>query len=211
MKIIEIIFEESAASDEPAEFPSGRKSTIKEFTKNLAQYFHSFNAWANLRFHRTKWTMSTGGTHYDPQYYVQFDNQQDRDDAWQDITNRAKLIHTKDPYNRKSVTTYAKIGKFLLKPYSTGYGPCISVSTTSILRNMITQQIDITDQQAAAIRDIISTKNKNAIDGIKAIISWANSEQEVKKILDNSNKLSANDKSTIDRILAGAKNFREPN
>jgi len=211
MKIFEIISEESESSDKPVVFPSGNKITTGVFAKNLAQYFHGLNAWTNRSFHRTKWTMSRGGAYYDPEWNVQFDNLDDRDDAWQDIKQRAQLVHTKDPYNRESVKTYAKVGKFLLAPYSNRHGPSISVSTTSILRNMIAPQVDITDQQAAAIHDIISSKTKNAIERIKDIITWANSEQEVKKILDNSNKLTPKDKSIIDDIIAGAKNFREPN
>jgi hypothetical protein len=101
MKIFEIISEESESSDKPVVFPSGNKITTGVFAKNLAQYFHGLNAWTNRSFHRTKWTMSRGGAYYDPEWNVQFDNLDDRDDAWQDIKQRAQLVHTKDPYNRE--------------------------------------------------------------------------------------------------------------
>jgi len=63
---------------------------------------------------------------------------------------------------------------------------------------------DITDQQAAALKDIAATKNANAMTGIQAIMSILQGEADIKRVIDNSRKIDPRDKAKLDAIIAAA-------
>jgi exonuclease VII large subunit len=68
---------------------------------------------------------------------------------------------------------------------------------------------DVTDQQAAALRDIAATKNKNSLELIKAMYDIFQGQQDVRRIIDNSKKIDPRDKAKLDSIIAGAGDFQE--
>jgi hypothetical protein len=71
-------------------------------------------------------------------------------------------------------------------------------------------RVDISDQQAAALKDIADTKNANAMQMIQAMVNVLQGEDNIKQIIDNSKKITPQDKAKLDAIIAGAKNFKEP-
>lgn len=216
MKIADIITE--AADTSKAAF--GKESKILDFGKSLEKLFHGFGASLGFYPGRRRWSRFGGGAVQDPTYILRFKNREDRDDAWQELMKHGKQVHTTDPFSSsKNVLTFIRVGKFLLQKDSLTYDALsnkpraeyfLSIRTASALRNPSVQKLDITDAQAAALHDIAKSRSADALEKIKAVLDWEKAGETVKQALDTTNKLSDKDKSTIDSILAGTKNFREP-
>ena len=77
-------------------------------------------------------------------------------------------------------------------------------------KNPLTAVVDITDQQAASLRDIAGTKSANAMAGIQAMVTMFKGEEALKQVIANSKKITPADKMKLDKIIAGAANFQEP-
>jgi len=207
------------ASGQALAFPTGSGQTAKAFKDSLARYFQALNA-TPRSFYSKRWTMGRGGSHKDPEFGVEFNTQEERDEAWEHIESHGQKMYLRNPYNRDSPNEYIKLGKFLLSQGGRtrnvfGDNPSseyfIYIQTMGMTKNPITSVVDITDQQAASLRDIAGTKSANAMTGIKAMIDIFKGEEELKKVIANSKKIDPRDKMKLDQIIAGAANFREPN
>lgn len=200
-----------------------RSGTLPQFTSAVAssQYFarqiamHT-NGTYDHRYARV-WTTSHGQRYKDPSDYVEYNSKDDLNSAWQWIESKGKKVYYYDHF--KHLNTAVKIGKFIVEPasYTTrafSDSPetvhAISVRSASVINKSVRRQVDISDQQANALKDIAATKNKNALEGIKLIMSILQGEQDVKSVIDNSKKLDSNVKAKLDAIIAGAANFKEP-
>lgn len=200
-----------------------RSGTLPQFTSAVAssQYFarqiamHT-NGTYDHRYARV-WTTSHGQRYKDPSDYVEYNSKDDLNSAWQWIESKGKKVYYYDHF--KHLNTAVKIGKFIVEPasYTTrafSDSPetvhAVSVRSAAVINKSVRRQVDISDQQANALKDIAATKNKNALEGIKLIMSILQGEQDVKSVIDNSKKLDSNVKAKLDAIIAGAANFKEP-
>ena len=193
-------------------FPNA-KTTIG-FAKELAAYYGGSYTWRNP----TVWSRSTGGKYADPSAHIVFDSEEKANDVWADLEKHGKRVYIKDSPD-SAPRTYIKIGGLLITWSSRTRGAfsnnpetehSFSVQTTKILNNYLRTKQDITDQQAASLQDIANTKNANATEMIKAIMNVFRGEQEVKQIIAQSQKINPKDKAKLDAIIAGAKDFKEP-
>jgi hypothetical protein len=200
-----------------------QSGTLPQFDSAVAssQYFarqiamHT-NGTYNHRYARV-WTTSYGQRYKDPSDYVEYNSKDDLDSAWQWIESKGKKVYYYDHF--KHLNEAVKIGKFIVEPASYtarafSDSPetvhAVSVRTAAVINKSVRRQVDISDQQANALKDIAATKNKNALEGIKLIMSILQGEQDVKSVIDNSKKLDSNVKAKLDAIIAGAANFKEP-
>lgn len=193
-------------------FPNA-KTTIG-FAKELAAYYGGSYTWRNP----TVWFRSTGGKYADPSTHVEFDSKEKLNDVLIDLEKHGKRVYVKE-HPDSAPRTYIKIGGLLITNSSSTRGPfsdnpqtkhTLSVQTTKILNNYLRTKQDITDQQAASLQDIANTKNANATEMIKAIMGVLQGEQEVKQVIAQSQKINPKDKAKLDAIIAGAKDFKEP-
>ncbi len=200
-----------------------QSGTLPQFDSAVAssQYFarqiamHT-NGTYNHRYARV-WTTSHGQRYKDPSDYVEYNSKDDLDSAWQWIESKGKKVYYYDHF--KHLNEAVKIGKFIVEPASYtarafSDSPetvhAVSVRSAAVINKSVRRQVDISDQQANALKDIAATKNKNALEGIKLIMSILQGEQDVKSVIDNSKKLDSNVKAKLDAIIAGAANFKEP-
>ncbi len=200
-----------------------RSGTLPQFDSAVAssQYFarqiamHT-NGTYNHRYARV-WTTSHGQRYKDPSDYVEYNSKDDLNSAWQWIESKGKKVYYYDHF--KHLNEAVKIGKFIVEPASYTMRAfsdspetvhAVSVRTAAVINKSVRRQVDISDQQANALKDIAATKNKNALEGIKLIMSILQGEQDVKSVIDNSKKLDSNVKAKLDAIIAGAANFKEP-
>jgi hypothetical protein len=194
------------------EFTS-RANTARDMAKQIAVY-------TNGEYDYNKgitWTTGYGQRYRDPSDYVIYSDKNSYVDAWQWVESRGKKVHYYD--NFKHLNTAIQIGKYIIEPATTVRGAFsdnpittyrISVRGSSAVNQGVRRQADITDQQASALKDIASTKNANAMEMIKALMNVFKGEEDVKQIIDNSKKITPQDKAKLDKIIAGAKNFKEP-
>ena len=200
-----------------------QSGTLPQFDSAVAssQYFarqiamHT-NGTYNHRYARV-WTTGHGQRYKDPSDYVEYNSKDDLDSAWQWIESKGKKVYYYDHF--KHLNEAVKIGKFIVEPASYTTRPfsdspetvhAVSVRTAAVINKSVRRQVDISDQQANALKDIAATKNKNALEGIKLIMSILQGEQDVKSVIDNSKKLDSNVKAKLDAIITGAANFKEP-
>lgn len=194
-------------------------ANISAFANQVATYFSSLGATYRHKT-GTVWMCSNGTKHRDPENYVAFKNEEDRELAWDELSKKGKRLYIAGAVTRNSPTEYLQFGKVLISRDSVTYGAFssnpeshygLAFQSAAIVKNDYYHVHDITDQQAAALQDIAATKNANAMAGIKAIMAVLKGEQDVKKVLDNSAKITPQDKAKLDAIIAGAANFKEPN
>ena len=215
-QIMLAVQERLQAKGQQVAFPRTGNS-IRGFTQTLAQYFKGLNAHYTTSFAR-KWTRSTGGSYSDPSNHLEFDSEENMDTAWEELVKHGKRVYVKD-HPQTSPTEYVKIGPFLIRDGTTVRGAFgnnpetnhrLSITTTGILKNPINQVQDISDQQAASLRDIASTQTQNAMEKLKTLMNIFQGEDDMKRIIDNSKKIAPQDKAKLDAIIAGAQNFKEP-
>lgn len=195
-------------------FPTGTSGTLSSFADQLALFFKSFGAVSE--WHRgIVWSRSTGGKHKDPERWVIFNSEEERDEAWEIIQSKGKRVYIHDTM-QSAPTEYIQVGKVLIdknarRPWrDEGYDYGVTLQTTAITKNTNIYQVrDITDQEAARLRDIANTKNANALEKIQLIMALLKGEEDLKKTIDNSKKITPQDKAKLDAIIAGAANFKE--
>jgi len=201
---------------------SKKQGTLPEFTGRATTALDMANqiaAHTNGQYKYSKgrtWTTGYGDRYSDPSDFVQYDDKSSYDDALEWITSKGKQIH----YQQGSkVRTAIQIGKFAIEPDIVTYGAfgdnpstvyVLSVRSAASLNQGTRSKVDITDQQAASLKDIADTKNTNSLNLIKSILGTLKGEQEIKRIIDQSSKITPADKAKLDQILAGAHNFKEP-
>jgi len=198
------------------EFPKPISTTA--FANGIASYYGGKYVWRNP----TKWMRSSGGSRVDPSDTVQFSNVQDRDAAWEDLKTRGKKVYIQDRHMDHAPHMYLQFGSILVekktgtRPGAFGDKPEwvyeLLFQTTSILRNYLRIKHDITDQEAATLRDIADTKTKNTIEKLKNILQILREPERdpaLQKIID-STKIDPKTKDTLANIIAGAKDFKEP-
>lgn len=192
---------------------TGVATTATDMAKQIAI---QTNGTYDRRFGRT-WITGYGQRYKDPSDYIEYRTKDDYDSAWQWLESKGKKVYYYD--NFKHLNTAIKIGKYIVEPASVTRGAfsdnpetthAVSVRSAATINQSVRRQADISDQQAQALKDIAATKNQNAIEGIKRILSVLRGEQDIKNIIDNSKKIDPRDKAKLDAIIAGAKNFNEP-
>jgi hypothetical protein len=193
---------------------TGKASTAKQMAEVVAahtngQYYYKFGR---------VWTSGIGQRTKDPEDHIQYKTEEDLESAWEWIQSKGKQIHFKEN-PRGSLITGIQIGRYLLQKATLVRGAfsstpettyLISVRTAKIANTAGRTKLDITDQQAAALRDIAQTKSNNVMGKLKAIMSLFQGEEDVKQIIDNSKKINPQDKAKLDAIIAGAGSFKEP-
>lgn len=191
-------------------FPNS--SSTKGFAKELASYFGAMHQSKIPR----KWTNSLGGSYVDPSEFAMFATEEARDAAFNELQEKGKRIYVKDSPS-DAPRTYVKIGNLLITPSTSVYGVFsksptsefgLSVQTTKILKNSLRSTEEITDQQAASLQDIASTQNANAMEKIKMVLALFKGENEVADIINNSKKVTAQDKKKLDKIIKDAQNVK---
>jgi len=199
-------------SGEMPEF-TGRAATAKDMANQIALQTNGDAIWR----HNTTWTDGrTGRRHRDPQDHVAYKDKQSYDDAWQWIESKGKKVHYKNNFN--DLKTAIQIGSYIVEPSTrtraafsdkptTEYS--VSVRSVKAIGQPTRTKQDITDQQAAAIRDIANTRGENAMKMIQALIDVLDGEKDVKQVIDQSKKINPADKAKLDKIIAGAGNFKE--
>lgn len=190
---------------------TGRASTASDMSKQLALYTNGYYRWKNP----TVWTTGYGIRYKDPADYVEYNSKEDYESAMDWFKTNGKQVHYRD--ETKNLQTAIQIGRYLIEPATTTRGPFsknpettyqVSVRTTGALGNLRVKQ-DITDQQAAALKDIARTRNDNSMNAIRMMLSVLQGEQDLKAVIDNSKKITPADKAKLDAIIAGAKDFKE--
>jgi hypothetical protein len=163
------------------------------------------------------WTTGYGQRYKDPSDFVEYKTEEDYDSAWDWVQSKGKKVYYYD--NFKHLNTAIKIGRYIVEPASVTRGVFsgnpetthqLSVRTAAVINQAVRRQADISDQQAMALKDIAATKNANALEGLKLLMSVLKGEEDIKSVIDNSKKLDPKDKAKLDAIIAGAKNFKEP-
>jgi len=211
------INQRTVSSGQAIPFPKGSE-TAKAFIDQLALHFKAFNSEVKYFPSARTWTMSGGGRVSDPKLALQFSNLEDRDNAWEEISKYGKKVYIKGAFRNDAPELHIKIGKFVLIPGQSstslfGNEPSsefyIYVQSSGIMKNPLTPRVDITDQQAASLQDIAATKSANALAGIKAIMAVLQGQNDVKRIISQSQKIAPQDKAKLDAIISGAKNFKD--
>jgi hypothetical protein len=186
--------------------------TAESMARQIAAHTNGYYHWKNPNV----WTRVDGTRYKDPADYVEYNSEEDYEDAMGWLDGKGKKIHYKNQYG--DLVTAIQIGRYLISPATTVRGVFskdpetiyqVSVRTTGALGNLRVKQ-DITDQQAAALQDIANTKSANVMDSFRKLMSWFKSEQALKAVIDNTKKITPADKAKLDAIIAGAKNFKEP-
>jgi hypothetical protein len=190
---------------------TGRASTVREIAETIALH-------TNGQYRRNPgrvWTDGYGQRSKDASDFIRYADKESYDDALEWVKSKGKPIHYK---TGSSLYTAIKIGKFMIEPSSITRSPYgdspqteyrLSVRSAASANQGTRAIADITDQQAASLRDIAQTKNANAMDMINAIHSMFKGEAEVKQIIDSSKKITPADKAKLDQIIASARNFKE--
>lgn len=164
------------------------------------------------------WTTGYGQRYKDPSDFIEYKTEEDYDSAWDWVQSKGKKVYYYDHF--KHLNTAIKIGKYIIEPASFTRGVFsgnpetthqLSVRTAAVINQAVRRQADISDQQAMALKDIASTKNANAIEGLKLLMNVLKGEEDIKSVINNSKKLDPRDKAKLDQIIAGAKDFKEPN
>ena len=133
------------------------------------------------------------------------------------MKEKGKRVYLRTKYSDK-IREYVKIGKFLVSSNQLhsrhGSEYYIEIMTSSgQKRGIYRQQADITDQQAQFLMDIARTQSDQAWKMIQAYadsLSLSSDKQELQKTIDSSEKLDPNTKLKLDKIIQGAKDFKEP-
>jgi hypothetical protein len=191
---------------------TGRAPTAGDMALQIAQQTRG-----QARYQRGRtWTTGRGSRYRDPEFFVEYPDESALDDAWQWLESRGKKVYYKDSF--QYVVTAIKIGRYVVEPASFTQGPFsgspetthrISIRSAASINQGVRTQVDITDQQAAALSDIAATKNATAMASIQAIMSVLQGEEDIKRVIDNSRKIDPRDKAKLDAIIAGAGNFRK--
>lgn len=200
-----------AASGQMPEF-TGRATNSGDLARQIGLQTGGYHRWFSPR----TWTSSNGQRHRDPSDHVVYDTEEQYDDALEWLENKAKKVYYRDHFNH--LNTAYQIGRYIVEPNSftanafsdnpkTMYR--LSVRAASALKGNTRTVVDMTDQQAAALKDIADTKNANALEGIKLIMQLFKGQEDVKSIIDNSKKIDPRDKAKLDAIIAGAQGFKE--
>jgi hypothetical protein len=192
---------------------TGRAATAKDMANQIALQTNGDATWRP----GTTWTSGRTGTrHRDPQDHVLYKDKQSYNDAWQWIESKGKKVHYKNNFD--DLRTAIQIGSYIVEPSSRTRSPfgakpeteySVSVRSVKAIGQPTRTKQDITDQQAAAIRDIANTRGENAMKMIQALIDVLDGEQDVKRVIDQSKKIDPRDKAKLDKIIAGAGNFKE--
>jgi hypothetical protein len=162
------------------------------------------------------WTTGYGQRYKDPSDFIEYKTEEDYDSAWDWVQSKGKKVYYYDHF--KHLNTAIKIGKYIIEPASYtrnafGNNPetthRISVRTARIINQAVRTQADISDQQAAQLKDIAATKSANAVEGLKLLLNLFKGEEDIKSIIDNSKKIDSKDKAKLDQIIAGAKDFKD--
>jgi hypothetical protein len=192
---------------------TGSATNAKDLANQIAI---QTNGQYHQRYART-WTTNLGRRYKDPSDFVEYRTQDDYDTAWEWIESKGRKVYYYDHF--KHLNTAVKIGKFIVEQATTVRNAfsdnpettyAISVRTAAVINKAVRAQADITDQQAAALKDIASTKTQNALQGIKMLMRVLKDQEDIKSAIANSAKLDSRDKAKLDQIIAGAKDFREP-
>jgi len=198
-------------SGEMPEF-TGRAATAKDMANQIALQTNGDPTWR----HGTTWTSSRGHRSRDPQDHVAYKDKQSYNDAWQWIESRGKKVHYKTHHG--DTRTAIQIGSYIVEPSSRTRAPLsgnavteysVSVRSTKAIGQPTRTKQDISDQEAAAIRDIANTRNANALEALQALVNILDGEEDVKKIIDQSKKINPRDKAKLDKIISDAGKFKE--
>jgi hypothetical protein len=191
---------------------SGRASTTSEMANQIAV---QTNGTYKREMGRV-WTDGLGRRNKDPSDFIEYDTEQDKASAMEWLESKGKKIHWKE--RNGSVQSGTQIGKYVIENADTTMGyfsdnPVttykLSVRLATTMNSGVRQRQDITDQQAASLKDIANTKNNNAMQMIRAVMDMVQGEQEIKKIIDQSKKINPADKTKLDKIIAGAGDFKD--
>jgi len=192
---------------------TGRAPTAKAMSQQIAVQTNGETTWRP----GTTWTSGrTGIRHRDPQDHIVYKDKQSYDDAWQWIESKGKKVHYKNNFD--DLRTAIQIGSYIVEPSSRTRSPfgakpetehSVSVRSVKAIGQPTRTKQDITDQQAAAIRDIANTRGENAMKMIQALIDVLDGEEDVKRVIDQSKKIDPKDKAKLDKIIAGAGDFKE--
>lgn len=189
--------------------------TAKDMASQIAAHTNGSYTWRNP----TTWTTGYGQRYRDPEDHIRYKTEEDYEDAWEFLSNLGTKVYYRDSF--KSLRTAIKIGKFIVEQASTVMGVfgddpvtthMLSVRTAGVINKAVRTQVAISDQEANTLKDIAATKSKDNMEAIKLMISWMKSKNDVEaalKAVADSSKLDANVKATIDKIVAGAKDFKE--
>lgn len=189
--------------------------TAKDMASQIAAHTNGSYTWRNP----TTWTTGYGQRYRDPEDHVQYKTEEDLESAWEFLAKGGKKVYYRD--NFKNLNTAIKIGKYIVEKATIIRGPfsdspetthLLSVRSAGVINKAVRSQVEISDQEANTLKDIADTKSKNAMDSIKMMIQWMKSKDDVEaalKAVADSSKLDTNVKATIDKIVAGAKDFKE--
>ena len=184
---------------------TGKASTTELLAKIIAEYTNGKYAskWGRV------WTTGFGQRTKDPEDHIKYQTEEDFESAWNWIKSKGKEVHFKES-PRSELKTAVKIGKFLLQRAVTVYRPfsddseteyLISVRTANIVNKAGRIKQDITDEQAAALRDIANIKTDNQLKKIKEILNLLKNEKDIKNTINNSEKINLDDKNKLNNII----------
>jgi hypothetical protein len=186
---------------------TGRASTAQEMANQIAAYTNGSYEYNKGR----TWTTGAGQRYRDPNDFVVYPDESSYDDAWQWIESRGKKVHYYD--NSRSLRTALQLGRYIVEPATTVLGVFsdspvtthrISVRSASAVNQGVRTRADITDQQAAALKDIAATRNATAMAGLQAMMAILKGEEDLKRVIDSSKKIDPRDKAKLDSIIAAA-------
>lgn len=211
-KMVQGYREGQAGSGQMPEF-TGRATTAKDMANQIAI---QTGGRYEYKYPRT-WTTGYGDRYKDPSDHIRYSDKNAYDDAWAWLESKGKKVYYHD--NAKVLNTAIQIGRYIAEPASITRGPfsdnpqteyLISIRTAKVINQAVRTQADLTDQQAAALKDIAATKNASSMNLIKSLLAVMQGQQDVKQVIAKSQKLDPRDKAKLDSIIAGAQNFKEP-
>jgi len=186
-----------------SEFVS-KVSTVKLLAEIIAEYTNGkyVSKWGRV------WTTGFGQRTKDPEDYIKYQTEEDFESAWNWIKSKGREIHFKES-RESELSTGVKIGKFLLQREVTVHRLfsndseieyLISVRTADIVNEAGRVKQDITDEQAAVLRDIAHRKAYGQLRKIKKILNLLKNK-DIKNTINNSEKINLDDKKVLNDII----------
>jgi hypothetical protein len=189
-------------------FNSTGVPTAQDMARRIAEQTNGSYTWKQ----GIVWTNSRGGRHRDPQDHIQYETRDDLDSAWEWCLQRGKQVHYYD--SLRTLQTAIRIGRYLIERANTwsqrlGHNYLLSVRTVKALQNSLMSVQKITDQQAAALRDLAQTRTANTLEKLKIIIDILQSKNttDIKTAIDLTPLIDPRDKEKLDKIIDDAKNL----
>ena len=205
-KLVDMYRQSQIRSGQMPQF-TGRATTARDMARQIANQTRGTYRY----FEPQSWATRSGQRYRDPADYVVYPDQESYDDAVEWIKNKGKKVRYQDHFGHLNTAT--KIGRYIVEPSTFTQGAFsddprtthrISVRLAKTINQGGRQQVDISDQQAAALHDIAATRDASAMSTVQSIMAVLKGMEDVKRVIANSKKIDPRDKAKLDAIISAA-------